>query len=172
MFLNYIKDFFVKKTLKKNLKNLENNFSANAIEKVGLLIDATTFIETEQLIKKLIAIGFSRDNIHTIVYTDKITKSEAASYFAFNANSIKWDGGIIKHEINSFINEEFDLLISYYDIERAILLKITHDSKAHFKVGFSSIDKRLNHFMINSTSNNHAVFVNELFKYLKLLNKI
>ena len=51
-------------------------------------------------------------------------------------------------------------------------MKITHDSKARFKVGFSSIDKRLNHFMINSTSTNHAVFVNELFKYLKLLNKI
>ena len=31
MFLNYLKDFIVKKTLKKNLKNLENNFSVNAI---------------------------------------------------------------------------------------------------------------------------------------------
>ena len=172
MFLNYIKDFIVKKTLKKSLKNLESNFSANAIEKVGLLIDATAFIETEQLIKELTAIGFSRDNIHTIVYADKIKKSEAGSYFTFNAKSIKWDGEIVKQEINSFVNEEFDLLISYYDVERAILLKITHDSKAHFKVGFSSIDKRLNHFMINSTGENHAVFVDELFKYLKLLNKI
>ena len=172
MFLNYLKDFIVKKTLKKNLKNLENNFSVNAIQKIGLLIDATTFIETEQLIKELIAIGFARDNIQTIVYADKVKKSEAGSNFTFNANSIKWNAEILEQEINSFINLEFDLLISFYDIERAILLKITHDSQAHFKVGFSSIDKRLNHFIINSSTDNHAVFVNELFKYLKLLNKI
>ena len=172
MFLNYIKDFIVKKTLKKNLKNLENNFSVNAIQKIGLLIDATTFTETEQLIKELISIGFARDNIQTIVYADKVKKSEAGSNFTFNANSIKWNAEILEQEINSFINLEFDLLISFYDIERAILLKITHDSKAHFKVGFSSIDKRLNHFIINSSTDNHAVFVNELFKYLKLLNKI
>ena len=172
MFLNYLKDFIVKKTLKKNLKNLENNFSVNAIQKIGLLIDATTFIETEQLIKELISIGFARDNIQTIVYADKAKKSEAGSYCTFNANSIKWNAEILEQEINSFINVEFDLLISFYDIERAILLKITHDSKAHFKVGFSSIDKRLNHFIINSTTDNHAIFVNELFKYLKLLNKI
>ncbi len=172
MFLNYLKDFIVKKTLKKNLKNLENNFSVNAIQKIGLLIDATTFTETEQLIKELISIGFARDNIQTIVYADKVKKSEAGSNFTFNANSIKWNAEILEQEINSFINLEFDLLISFYDIERAILLKITHDSKAHFKVGFSSIDKRLNHFIINSSTDNHAVFVNELFKYLKLLNKI
>ena len=172
MFLNYLKDFIVKKTLKKNLKNLENNFSVNAIQKIGLLIDATTFTETEQLIKELISIGFARDNIQTIVYADKVKKSEAGSNFTFNANSIKWNAEILEQEINSFINLEFDLLISFYDIERAILLKITHDSQAHFKVGFSSIDKRLNHFIINSSTDNHAVFVNELFKYLKLLNKI
>ena len=172
MFLNYIKDFIEKKTLKKSLKNLENNFSADTIQKVGLLIDATTFIETEQLIKELISIGFSRDIIHTIVYADKVKKSDIESYFTFNPGSLKWDGEIVNQDINSFIEEEFDLLINFYDVERAILMKITHDSKAHFKVGFSSIDKRLNHFMIKSASNNYSVFVNELFKYLKLLNKI
>ena len=172
MFLNYLKDFIVKKTLKKNLKNLENNFSVNTIQKIGLLIDATTFTKTEQLIKELVAIGFARENIQTIVYDDKDKKSEAESYFSCNANSLRWNASIVEQEINSFINVKFDLLISFYDIERALLLKITHDSKAHFKVGFSSIDNRLNHFMINCATDNHAVFVNELLKYLKLLNKI
>ena len=57
MFLNYFKDFIVKKTLKSSLKNLENNFSAVTIKKVGLLIDSTTFLETEELINELIANG-------------------------------------------------------------------------------------------------------------------
>ena len=75
-------------------------------------------------------------------------------------------------EVNDFINEKFNLLISYYDVEKAILLKITHDSKSLFKVGFSSIDKKLNHLMINTNAENHTVFVHELFRYLKILNKI
>jgi hypothetical protein len=48
-------------------------------------------------------------------------------------------------EVNDFINKEFDLLISYYNIEKTILLQLKL-----FKVGFSSIDKRLNHFMIQT----------------------
>jgi len=76
-------------------------------------------------------------------------------------------------EAKLFLNaQKFDLLISYYDVEKAILLTITHNSKAQFKVGFSSVDKRLNHLMINTNAENYKVFTHELFRYLKILNKI
>jgi len=64
------------------------------------------------------------------------------------------------------------MLISYYDIEKAALLLVTQRTNANFKVGFSTIDKRLNHFMINTVAENYTVFTNELFRYLKILNKI
>lgn len=64
------------------------------------------------------------------------------------------------------------MLISFYDTEKMPLLQVTSLSKAQFKVGFATIDKRLNHFMINTNAENHKVFVSELFKYLKILNKI
>ena len=51
-------------------------------------------------------------------------------------------------------------------------MQITNNSKAEFKVGFPSIDERLNHFIIKTEINNYNIFVSELFKYLKLLNKI
>ena len=75
-------------------------------------------------------------------------------------------------DVNDFISCNFDLLINYYDVEKAILLNITNNSNAVFKVGFSSIDKRLNHLMINTNAENYSIFVNELFRYLKILNKI
>jgi L-rhamnose mutarotase len=64
------------------------------------------------------------------------------------------------------------LLINYYDTEKAALLLVSNQSKASFKVGFSSIDKKLNHFMIDTNAENYKVFIEELFKYLKILNKI
>ncbi|MFV8361366.1 DUF6913 domain-containing protein [Flavobacterium sp. LS1P3] len=172
MFLNYIKDFFVKKTLKKSFQNLKNIESVNAVKKIGLLVDATRFAETELLIHQLIANGIAPENIVTIVYRDKVKKTIERTYPEFNSGHLNWNGEISSSEVTDFIIEKFDLLISYYDIEKAILLKITHISKAQFKVGFSSIDKRLNHFMIKTDVDNYTLFVSELFKYLKILNKI
>jgi hypothetical protein len=49
---------------------------------------------------------------------------------------------------------------------------VTHQSKANFKVGFTSVDKRLNHFMIETQVEKYNVFIDELFKYLRILKKI
>lgn len=172
MFLNYIKNFLVKKTLKNSLQNLKTDVSAASAQTVGLLVDISDFAATELLIAALIAGGILPDNITTIVYCDIVKKNQGIKYTTFSAGQLKWSGQIASVEINDFINEKFDLLISFYDIEKAILMQITHASKAQFKVGFSSIDKRLNHFIIKTEINNYTVFVSELFKYLKLLNKI
>jgi len=172
MFLKYIKDYFLIRILKNNFPNVNSISSEAQIQTIGLLIDETYFLEKKALLEEVIANGISESNIEIIVYKDKIKKNEVYSHATFGAKHINWNLKINNVEINDFINQKFDLLISYYDVEKAILLKVTHDSKAEFKVGFSSIDKKLNHLMINTNAENHAVFVHELFRYLKILNKI
>lgn len=172
MFLKYIKDYFLKRILKKNLQNVKSNSSAVSIQTVGLLIDESYFFEKEALVKELIANGILESNIKLIVYRDKLKKNEIYSQPTFSIKHLNWKAEITNPTVNDFINEKFDLLISYYDVEKAILLNITHNSKALFKVGFSSVDKRLNHLMININAENYTVFVHELFRYLKILNKI
>ena len=172
MFLNHIKDFFVKKTLKNRLHNVKISAIAKHIETVGLIIDESYFLEKNDLIKELIANGILEENIKIIVYRDKVKKHESYSQPTFGAKQLNWKGNITDLAVQNFTNEKFDLLISYYDIEKAILMLITHNSKAQFKVGFSSIDKRLNHLMINTNAENYKVFAHELFRYLKILNKI
>ncbi len=122
--------------------------------------------------KDLEAKGILEKDIKIIAYRDKLKKNEVYSKPTFGSKHLNWKGEITNPEVNDFINEKFDLLISYYDVEKAILLTITHHSKAQFKIGFSSIDKRLNHLMINTNAENHKVFIHELFRYLKILNKI
>ena len=63
MFLNYIKDFYVKKKLKNSLHDLKSNILSVGIETVGLLIDASHFSEKERLIDELIANGISEKSI-------------------------------------------------------------------------------------------------------------
>ena len=172
MFLNYIKNYFLIKFLKNNLHNVKTGSSIASIQTVGLLVDESYFFEKEALIKEVIANGIQESNIKIIVYRDKWKKNEVYSQPTFGTKHLNWNAQINNQEVNNFINEKFDLLISYYDVEKAFLLKITQYSKAQFKAGFSSIDKRLNHLMINTNAENHKVFVHELFRYLKILNKI
>jgi hypothetical protein len=54
MFLNYLKDFFLKRILKNSLHNVKSSTLTNSIQKVGLLIDESYFFEKEALVKELI----------------------------------------------------------------------------------------------------------------------
>ncbi|MGO4904208.1 DUF6913 domain-containing protein [Flavobacterium sp. W20_MBD1_R3] len=172
MFLNYIKDFIVKKTLKNSFQNLKNDDSISAVQTIGLVVNTIDFADTELLVKEIMSYGILPENITIIGFNVNSMVGDGKNYHLFSTRILNWKGQIVSTEVNDFMNKKFDLLISYYDVEKAILLLITHNSKAQFKVGFSSIDKRFNHFMIKTHVTNYHVFVTELFKYLKLLNKI
>ncbi|UTN02434.1 hypothetical protein L0669_14005 [Flavobacterium bizetiae] len=167
MFLNYIKEFFVKKTLNKNLNNFKNEVFTSNIQTIGLLIDESAFGHSKDLINELVLQGIAPQNIKVVAYRSKFKEKETYSIPTFGNKHINWNGEITEAFLNEFIATEFDLLISYYDIETAILMMITNQSKARFKVGFASVDKKLNRWMIDTTIQNYKLFVFELFKYLK-----
>ncbi|QBN17958.1 DUF6913 domain-containing protein [Flavobacterium nackdongense] len=172
MFLNYIKNYFLLKIIKNNLNNVKSSKELVAIQTIGLLIDESYFGDKELLVQELIANGIAETNIKIIVFRDKWKKNESYLLPTFGTKHLNWNAQITEPLLREFMKERFDLLINYYDVEKAFLLKVTNNSKAKFKVGFSSVDKRLNHLMINTNAENHTVFVHELFRYLKILNKI
>ena len=176
MFWNKIKEFWVKKIVKKKLLNVKHLAINSTIKKVGILFDETYFYEKDallaELISELINNGIQEENISSLVFKNVVKKNETFDSPFFSYKNVSWIATIDKKEVTEFIRQDFDLLISYYDIEKSALLLVTNLSKAKFKVGFASIDKRLNHFMVDTNAENYKVFVSELFKYLKILNKL
>ena len=81
MFLNYIKDFILKKTLKNSLINLENNFSSVAIIKVGLLIDSASFFEKEKLISDIVLSGILVEQVPKVAEALDIHKWVIATFW-------------------------------------------------------------------------------------------
>ncbi len=67
MFLNYLKNFFLKYTLKNKWQEVNNLATTNIIRTVGLLIDETKFLDKESLIQELISNGIAANNISIIV---------------------------------------------------------------------------------------------------------
>ena len=172
MFWNKVKEFWTKKIVKKKLLNVKHLATNTAIKKVGIVFDETYFYEKEALIEELITNGILKENITTLVFKNVVKKNETFDSPFFSYKNLSWIATINKKEVSEFIQQDLDLLISYYDIEKSALLLVTHLSKAKFKVGFASIDKRLNHFMVDTNAENYKVFLSELFKYLKILNKL
>ncbi|OYX86311.1 MAG: hypothetical protein B7Y83_01880 [Flavobacteriales bacterium 32-34-25] len=172
MFLNYLKGFSVKKILKNSLLNVKNSSFSGNVKTVGLVIDESYFANTQLLIEEFIANGIAKENIELLVYKSKSNVNFGITVTKLESSHLNWKAQIKNGVVNDFIAKDFDLLVSYYDVQKAILLVVTHESKAKFKVGFSTIDKRLNNFMIGTNLENYKVFVQELFKYLKILNKI
>ena len=167
MFLNYIKEFFVKKSLKNDLSNVKDGVFTSNIQTVGLLIDESKFQHSEELIQELILQGIAPENIAVVVYRDKLNKKVTYSKPTFGKKDVNWKAEITADFLNEFTETEFDLLISYYDIEKINLMLVTHKSKAKFKVGFSSVDKKMNRLILDTTLEDYKLFISELFKYLR-----
>lgn len=172
MFLKLLKDFSIKKLVKKSLLNYKPVVTEDKIQTVGLLIDESYFSKEEELVSEIVKNGIDRNAIEILIYRDKIKKKDSFVNPFFSRDNISFTADFQKHEITDFIRKPFDMLISYYDIEKPPLVLVTLQSNAKFKVGFSTIDKRLNAFMITTMAENHNEFITELFKYLKILKKI
>ncbi len=172
MFLNYLKNIFTKKRVKKALENVDHANSGDKVKTVGIIVDESYFRDKDEVISALTDRGIDEQDVHLLVYKNKIKKSDAFDYPVFTPRDLSWRATFEKSEVRDFADREFDLLINYYDIERPALLIVSNLSRACFKVGFASVDKKLNHFMINTDAENYQVFMDELFKYLKILNKV
>ncbi|SCX88658.1 DUF6913 domain-containing protein [Flavobacterium caeni] len=172
MFLSYIKNFFTQKIVKKSLSNAKLDAAQETIKTVGIIFDESYFYEKQALMAELVKNGIQENHIKVLVFKNKIKKNEQFDYPVFSHKDLSWQATFHNSAVKEFIAQRFDLLINYYDVEKSALMIVSNQSKAKFKVGFASIDKKLNHFMIDTAAENYQLFVEELFKYLKILNKI
>ncbi len=172
MIVSYLKNFITTRIVKKGLSNGKCISSKNSIQSVGLLLDEGAFFEKNALLEELVRNGIQKHQIKVLIFKDKINKHEVFDAPFFCSKDLSWSATFDKLEVNTFLDQHFDLLINYYDVEKTPLLVVSNASNANFKVGFSSVDERLNHFMIKASVGDYSLFVVELFKYLKILNKI
>lgn len=172
MFYTIIKNFFLKKNVTKRLLKQKNQLVQKKIASVGLLVDESYFSNTEALVDQIVSQGIDKEQIKILVYKDKIKSKEIIASPFLSLKNISFTGEINKKEVIDFLETPFDLLINYYDVNKYALVLLSVQSKANFKVGFDTVDKRVNHFILKMLVDQYELFTSELFKYLKILNKI
>ena len=90
----------------------------------------------------------------------------------FSLENFDWLGRSKNIEIDEFVDQPFDLLISYYSPNKLELNLVTALSKANFKIGINSKDARLHDLIIEVDPSKTDVFKIELLKYLTQLNRL
>ncbi len=172
MFLKKIKNFLLKNKVSKLLSNSPAIHSDSFIQSVGVIFDGNLNLDVENLINELIIQGIDENQIKVLVFKSKINKNEFIKHDLVTYKDFNWSGELTNSKADLFLNTNFDLLINYHEFDKAPLVYLSYLSKANFKVGFNTQDKILNKFMVKTSIDNFQLFVNELFKYLKILNKI
>ena len=154
------------------LSNTPANHSAGIIQSVGVIFDGNLNIELENVIKELVEHGIDENQIKVLIFKNKINKNEVFKHELVTYKEFNWSGELTHSKAELFLNTNFDLLINYHEFDKSPLVYLSYLLKANFKVGFNTQDKTVNKFMVNTNIYNYQLFVDELFKYLKILNKI
>ena len=172
MFLKRFKEKSNQKFINKILNSRKSTVKEGLIESVGILVNFDEFNNYDELLGLFQSLGINQNKIKIITFIadEKLTLNSWDS--SFYPKDIGWQGKIHGAELQTFIDSEFDALVSFYKKDNLNLNMITALSKANFKIGISSVDKRLNDFIVDIESNQLEVFKDELSKYLKVLNKI
>jgi hypothetical protein len=172
MFSNIIKEFFIKKKLFNNPKTFLDKDNTQKIKSILLLIDESEKEYSQEFIREINTYSNQNFEINVLVYKAKIKNGSVINIPFFTSKNISFRGKFNGETLTSFMNSNYDLQINYFGNKTNLVSYVSNQTKAHFKVGFSSVDYRLNDLIIETKIDNTKEFIAELFKYLKVLNKI
>ena len=170
--LGKLKQQSLLKHFKKELKKLPETRTPNQKKIHSVAILTTEVISSEINIAKYLKESIdSVRNIHIYSYR-KYKKSDPITYKHFTEKDFFWSGKVKDPSFESFIDNPFDLLICYYNEKNLYLELAAVQSKASFKIGFSSPQTKIFDIMVEDDPKNIEAFFKVVKEYLHLLNKI
>lgn len=179
-FIQKIKTEYGKYVLRNDLKNIRRKAVAMGYHdaiKIGLLYDASEK-ENYDAVKNFVRrIRNEQKDVKSLGFIN--SKKLPSDQFIklgmdfFTLSQLNWHYKPISKITDSFIKEEFDILISLNVEELLPIEFIAGLSMAKFKIGkFSDRNLAFNDFMINlKPGENVSAFIQQVDHYLKELNK-
>lgn len=171
MNLKKLKEKFIAKKFQKKLNIAINNreISDKIIVSVAILIteEISSIIDIQKEVEKKLNVRNCK-----IFKFRPFNKLNDVSFEHFSDKDVNWQGKIDNVNLQSFLDQSFDLLISFYDKKNLYLEYATLQSKAKFKVGFTNINQSLFDVEIASRAEEYSIFLSELNTYLKILKKL
>ncbi|MDO6759100.1 hypothetical protein Q4566_02715 [Tamlana sp. 2_MG-2023] len=172
MILKVFKEKSIKKRINKLLSERVVQSDNMVAKTLGVLINVDEFDDVTLFEKLANEIDIQSNNLKIIGFSAN-KKDESQSFVnCYYLEDFKRNGDIKNIELQTFLDTQFDVLMSYYTEDLLELKFLTVRSKAKFKIGVLQTDERLNDLIIKTKLKEFSVFKTEVFKYLRILNKI
>jgi len=172
MFFKRFKTLSLQKNITLILKSRTKNFQSAKVTSVGVIFDYESYYNYDFFQELISELGVMKNKIRFIamIANEKNRPNSWDSFFSLE--NFDWLGKPNNIEIDEFLDQPFDLLISYYSPNKLELNLVTALSKANFKIGINNEDSRLHDLIINVEPSKTDVFRIELLKYLTQLNRL
>ena len=164
---------------KSNIKRLNKlvsirqvNINDSKVESLGVIMHIDEIDDFDLFRSLALGLNIRPKNLKVIGFSNGNKEVHNSWDMCFDPKDFGWGGRIKNAELQTFLNTEFDVLISYYAKGQLELKLLTVLSQAKFKIGVLQTDERLNDLIIKSNIFEFNVFKDELIKYLTILNKI
>lgn len=171
MLLSNFKYKIIQKRVERSLKSntVSRDVLDDQIETIGVLAFGCTsnLNELVTLLKK----EFNCKTVNLFLFKP-FEKNKETLKNEFTNKDLDWKTNFNNPNLLQFINKPFNLLIGYFNSNNIYLKNAVLQSKAKFKVGFSTIEEDVYELKINIEPDNYKEFVSELKKYLIALNKV
>ena len=160
---------FIHKQL-KNAGNSKKNIPGK-IRTVGLISEAA-IEETEDISQKILK-TFRKVSpgvtLSKLLYSE-VQDPEKTMVDVFSEADFNLFGKVKSNTLKQFTDREFDLLINLIPGENVFATMLVLQSKAGFKAGFHSDEFPVYDLSVKVPSDRKEAFVNELLRYLQIMN--
>ena len=172
MILKAFKEKSNQKYINKLLSSRKAAVDSRKILSLGVILNVNEFKDFEAFRTFLKELGIKSNKIKIIAFVEDEKDQGYHWETYFGPKDFGWNGKINNVELQTFIDTEFDALISFYKEDTIELNSISAQSSANFKIGLSNTDQRLYDLIIDVKPSDFSLFKSELKKYLTVLNKL
>ena len=172
MFFKRLKKLSLQKNITLILKSRAKNFQSAKVSSVGVIFDYDSYHNYDFFQELINDLGVMKNKIRFIALIDQEKNKPNSWDSFFSLENFDWLGKPNNTEIDEFVDQQFDILISYYNHNKQQLNLVTALSKANFKIGINNEDPRLHDLIIDVDPSKTDIFKNELLKYLTQLNRL
>lgn len=146
---------FRKRIVEKALTELSHRtmVKPESVRSVACLIDLNILVDMDldSYIKELFQI--QKNSITAIYYAPKSSKYLNLYSPQFNNRHLHWDGTLLHPMKKKVLSKKYDLLFNFFSKDNLVLQSISSQIKAGFRVGYVTVDHRLNDLMLGTENN-------------------
>ncbi len=167
-----IQSYFIDKKRKKFNKNDIQNGDLQKIKYLAVFTDDESKFNKQHLKKLKKKLQLEDDQINMLTFKKKNSAVNEFGGTFIEKKDFNWFAKIKKQEIKKYFDKKYDLFIDCSSSEEEIKQFIVQKINANLKVSHSFKESNLYNLSIDVDEEDYDTYIDELLKYLKILNLI